>query len=63
MIRYPYVILIARGNHSHHPPYPTRLPYQVANDVILALRQGDILAQTPRMFCICQAYLPANLYH
>ncbi|KAH8684403.1 hypothetical protein BGZ60DRAFT_165405 [Tricladium varicosporioides] len=56
MIRYPYAILVARGNHSHHPPYPTRLPYQVANDVVLALRQGDILAQTPRRFILSPEY-------
>ena len=52
MSRYPYIILIARGNHSHHPPYPTRLPLHIANDIISALRQSDILAQTPRIFSI-----------
>jgi hypothetical protein len=52
MIRYPYALLVARGRHSHHPPYPTRLPIQIANDVILAIRQNDVLAQTPRMLRI-----------
>jgi hypothetical protein len=52
MVRYPYVCLVARGSHSHHPPYPTRLPKDIADDVIAALQQGDILALTPRMYSI-----------
>lgn len=56
MARYSFAILVAQGNHSHAPPPPTRLPQAIANDVILALQQGDILAQTPRILYICVAY-------
>ena len=56
MARFPYIILVARGNHSHHPPYPIRLPLDIANDLTIALCQGDILSQTPRMLRIGLAY-------
>ncbi|KAH8591878.1 hypothetical protein B0O99DRAFT_690179 [Bisporella sp. PMI_857] len=56
MIQYPYALLVARGRHSHHPPYPTRLPIQIANDVILATLQNDVLAQTPRRFILPPEY-------
>lgn len=56
MSRYPYIALISRGNHNHHPPYPTRLPQEIANTVIEAIKQGDCLALTPRMLRIWRAY-------
>jgi hypothetical protein len=56
MARFPYLVLVARGNHSHHPPFPTRLPSDIADDLRTALCQGDILAQTPRMLRIYRKY-------
>jgi hypothetical protein len=48
MSRYPFICIVARGNHPHHPPYPTRLPKDIADDVIAAIRGGDILSLTGR---------------
>jgi hypothetical protein len=56
MARYPYICLIARGSHSHHPPYPIKLSIDLANDVVEAIRQVEVLNLTTRMPCICIAY-------
>jgi hypothetical protein len=56
MTRYPWICLISRGNHAHHPPYPTRLPKDIADAVVNAIKQGDALTLTPRMSHLCYAY-------
>ncbi|ORY63893.1 uncharacterized protein BCR38DRAFT_514523 [Pseudomassariella vexata] len=33
MYRLPYYIVICRGNHSHYPPLPNRVPAELAQDV------------------------------
>jgi len=56
MIRYPYICLITRGSHNHHPPYPIRMPMDIADAVIKAIQEGDPLTLTPRMLYICSVY-------
>jgi hypothetical protein len=53
---FPYIVLITRGNHSHHPPYPLRLPQDIADDVIAAIKRTDILGMTARMSRLYSAY-------
>lgn len=48
MYRFPYIVLIARGEHNHHPPYPIRLPQQIADDVIEAIQGTEVLDITAR---------------
>src|SRR5581483_9288340 len=47
--RFPFIILVTRGNHSHYPPPPSKLPTDIANEVIDLIKQQDILSLTPRM--------------
>ena len=61
MTRYPYICLISRGSHTHHPPYPLRLPHEVRDDVMAAIRQGDVLSLTTRMLYVCLAYVLSML--
>jgi hypothetical protein len=56
MKRLPFICIVARGNHPHHPPYPTRLPKDVADDVVAAIKGGDVLSLTGRMLIVCSAY-------
>lgn len=56
MSRFPFICIVAKGNHLHHPPYPTRLPKDVADDVVAAIRGGDVLSLTGRKLQICFAY-------
>lgn len=56
MARYPYICLITRNSHTHHPPYPIKLPIDLANDVVEAIRQVEVLNLTTRMPRICIAY-------
>ncbi|KAI9751102.1 MAG: hypothetical protein M1835_001264, partial [Candelina submexicana] len=50
--RFPFLMLVARGEHAHHPPYPTKLPKQIAEDVIQAIKQQDLLSLTARRFLV-----------
>jgi hypothetical protein len=52
MHRFPFLCIIARGNHMHHPPLPTRLPQDIASDIISAIRQCNILSLTARKHSI-----------
>jgi hypothetical protein len=52
MYRHPYVCLVARGFHDHHPPYPTRMPKDIADDVIAVLGRGGVLDTTARMLTL-----------
>lgn len=49
MNRFPYICIVTRNHHSHHPPPPTRLPQDIANDVVEVLQQGEVLGMTTRM--------------
>jgi hypothetical protein len=50
--RFPFLLLVARGRHTHHPPYPTKLPKNIADEVIEAIKQQECLDLSARMFCI-----------
>jgi hypothetical protein len=50
--RFPFVLLVARGNHSHHPPFPNKLPRTIADEVYRALNVNKILAASPRKYRI-----------
>jgi hypothetical protein len=50
MDRHLYICLISRGSHSHHPPYPNRVPQDIANDVQEIISGIDLLSMTTRMF-------------
>jgi len=63
MARYPYICLITRNSHTHHPPYPTKLPIDLANDVVEAIRQVEVLSLTTRMPRICIAYANEITYY
>jgi hypothetical protein len=63
MARYPYICLITRNSHTHHPPYPTKLPIDLANDVVEAIRQVEVLNLTTRMPHICIAYANEATYY
>ena len=38
MTRYSWIYLISQGNHTHHPPYPTWLPKDIADTVINVIK-------------------------
>jgi hypothetical protein len=63
MARYPYICLITRNSHTHHPPYPIKLPIDLANDVVEAIRQEEVLSLTTRMPRICTVYANETTYH
>jgi hypothetical protein len=48
MSRFLFICIVAKGNHPHHLPYPTRLLKDIADDVIAAIRGGDVLSLTGR---------------
>jgi hypothetical protein len=60
MSQFPFTCLVAQGIHSHHPPQPTRLPIEIANDFKASLQQSQegIATMTPRehIFGICHVY-------
>jgi len=45
-----------RGRHDHHPPYPTKLPRNIADEVVQMIRAQECLDLTARMFHTCKAY-------
>jgi hypothetical protein len=47
--RFPFIILIARGNHSHYPPPPTKLSSTIADEIMELIKEQDLLSLTPRM--------------
>ena len=46
--RFPFLMLVTRGAHTHHPPYPTKLPHDIADEVKRAIQQHDLLDLTAR---------------
>jgi hypothetical protein len=47
--RYPFICLVSRGNHLHHPPRPTRLPFNLKEDILEFISKDDVLALTKGM--------------
>jgi len=56
MAQYPYICLIACSLHLHYPPYPIKLSIDLADDVVEAIRQAEVLSLTTRTLSICSAY-------
>jgi hypothetical protein len=52
--RFPFSLLVCRRNHVHFPPPPTKLPEDIANEVIQAIEENDVLDLTARM---CMLYI------
>lgn len=50
--RFPFLLLVTRGYHAHHPPPPIKLPQEIADEVIEAIKDHDCLDLTARMFKI-----------
>lgn len=42
------MLLVSRGNHAHIPPPPTKLPSQIAQEVVDAIKSEDLLSLTAR---------------
>jgi hypothetical protein len=53
MNRFPFYCLVLRGQHSHHPPLPSKLSIVLAKEVQDAFDSQDILTLTARMLSIC----------
>ena len=48
--RFPFLLLVTRGYRAHHPPPPTKLPKEIADEVIETIRDfgQDCLDLTAR---------------
>jgi hypothetical protein len=55
--RFPFVILVTRGSHTHHPPRPEKLPADIAEQVVEAIKEQELLSLTARKFNIYYPYL------
>jgi hypothetical protein len=47
--RFPFLMMLLRGSHTHYPPPPNRLPIDIANDALSLIREHDLLTLTARM--------------
>ena len=56
MTQYPYICLITQNSHTHYPLYPIKLPIDLANDVVEAIKQVEVLNLTTCMPHIYIAY-------
>jgi hypothetical protein len=50
--RHSYMLLIGRGNHSHFPPPPEKLPRDIQKDLSEAIMQHNLLEITSRTLMI-----------
>ena len=46
--RFPYMLLVSRNRHTHFPPLPTKVPYDVTQEVMAAIGDHDLLQLTAR---------------
>jgi len=46
--RFPFFMIVCRGSHSHFPPPPTKLPYEIGREIIQAIDAQDMLGLTAR---------------
>ena len=63
MAQYPYIYLIARNSYIYYPLYPTKLPINLANNIVKAIKQGEVLSLTTRMPYICPVYANKTTYY
>jgi hypothetical protein len=46
--RFPYMLLIARGSHTHFPPPQTKLPKAIREEVMSVIQKHDASTLTTR---------------
>lgn len=46
--RFPYMLLVGRGDHTHFPPPPTKLPYELQADLMACIADHNVLELTTR---------------
>lgn len=68
--RFPFVLLVCRGNHSHFPPPPSKLPSLITKEITDAILEHDILSLTarslmfsPRFGTLVKQYSTSALRH
>lgn len=54
--RFPFFLLVSRGCHSHAPPPPTKLPYDIGQEIINAINTQDILGLTARKLMVSPTF-------
>jgi hypothetical protein len=59
--RFPYMMLVTRGRHSHPPPPPTRLPKDIADEVLKVLEKEESLTLTTSKYILSICLPHANL--
>jgi hypothetical protein len=50
--RFPFYFLVCRGSHSHAPPLPTKLPYQIGKEIAEAINTQEVLGLTARKLMV-----------
>jgi len=63
MAQYPYIYLITRNSYIYYPLYPIKLPIDLANNIVEAIKQVDVLSLTIRIFCIYIVYANKTTYY
>jgi len=63
MARYPYICLITQNSYIYYPLYPTKLPIDLANNVVKVIRQVEVLSLTIYMPYICIVYANKTTYY
>ncbi|KAN0068226.1 hypothetical protein V8E54_013796, partial [Elaphomyces granulatus] len=58
--RFPFLLLVCRGSHNHHPPYPTRLARDVADEVVAAIKRQECHDLTARRFILSPEFAGLN---
>jgi hypothetical protein len=48
--RFRFAMLVCRGSHTHHPPYPEKFSEDLANEVITSIRDNFVLSLTTRKY-------------
>jgi len=63
MAWYPYICLITRNSYIYHLLYLIKLLVDLANNIVKAIKQVDVLSLTTRMLRICIVYTNETTYH
>lgn len=54
--RFPYIFLVSRGSHSHHPPLPHKPPKEIIADIVEAIQSIDMLGLRTRQFLMSPTF-------
>jgi len=63
MARYPYICLITRNSYAYYPSYLIKLPIDLANNIVKAIRQVEVLSLTTYILRICIVYTNKSTYY